>query len=185
MKKLLSMAMVMTLALSIVSCSSTPAEETPADTATETPAEETPAEDAAATEDETSAEEETVTEEEPALADEPSGAFADGTYKAEGELDSETGYTSYVEVTVVGGEITEVVYDGVKEDGTVKSEASESGEYGMVAYGNASSEWHEQALLLEEAAVAGQGAVDTVSGVTIAVDEFTTLLNAALEGAKN
>ncbi|MFV0441701.1 MAG: hypothetical protein ACK5LV_10500 [Lachnospirales bacterium] len=168
MKKLLTMALVATLTFTTVSCSSSEPE------VTETPVEE-PAEEVA----------EEVTEE-PAeeVTEEATEGLVDGTYKAE-QPEFVDEYKDFVEITVEGGVVTNIDYDSAKEDGTLKSELSESGEYGMVAYGNASSEWHEQVALLEEAALASQAPVDTVSGVTIDFSGFNELYADAIAQASN
>ncbi len=179
MKKLLSMAMVMALAFSIVSCGSK--EEAPA---TETPAATETTETAPAATETTETAPATETTETTEATD--AAAYADGTFKAEdADFDPNNGFKSFVEVTIEGGQITAVNYDGINADGALKSEVSESGEYGMVEKGGAIAEWHEQAALVEEAAVASQGVVDTVSGVTIDLTGFTTLFNDALSQAKN
>ncbi len=173
MKKFLSMAVVATLALSIVSCTTEePAVEEPAvqEPAVEEPAVEEPTET-----------EETAETEEPA---EVELVLMDGVYTAEqSEFDAETGYKEMVEITVVDGAIASVMYDGVKEDGTSKTEMSENGEYKMVEYGGAIAEWHEQADLLEMSLIENQGLVDTVAGVTIDATDFVALTMEALSTA--
>ncbi len=168
MKKFLSMAVVATLALSIVSCGEKA--EVPADDTTTELSEEN-------TEDGT---EENTDE----SSEDVELALVDGVYTAEeAEFNAETGYKGFVEITVANGVIESVIFDGVKEDGALKSEVSEAGEYKMVEYGGATSEWHEQADLLEASVVENQGLVDTVAGVTIDTADFAALVNEALSTA--
>lgn len=108
-------------------------------------------------------------------------AFSDGTYTSKGEPDA-NGFTEEVKLTVKGGKITEVIWDGITEDGTKKSVMSENGEYVMTEDGPT---WKEQAEALADALIANQsltflapnaeGKTDAVSGVSIAVSGFINL----------
>ncbi|MBC8080386.1 MAG: FMN-binding protein [Gorillibacterium sp.] len=123
------------------------------------------------------------------------GAYKDGTYYAEGKaFDAKTGWKENATVTVVNGKIFAVQWNSTNKDGgTDKVTRSKSGEYGMKASG-ASSEWHEQAALAEQAlleqqdpaaiAVKEDGKTDAISGVSIHVGEFFTLVLEALGQAK-
>ncbi len=175
MKKFLSMAVVATLALSIVSCTGDDAEEQNQNNETAVDNEIT---------EETEDASETEETEESSETEEVELTLMDGVYTAEqADFDAETGYKEMVEITVVDGAIESVMYDGISEEGASKAELSENGDYKMVEYGGAIAEWHEQADLLEMSVVENQGVVDAVSGVTIDTADFSMLVNEALSRA--
>lgn len=117
-------------------------------------------------------------------------ALADGNYFAKGEADDK-GWMYMIQLDVNGGKIESVDFDAanINTAGKTKKELSESGEYGMKA-GGASSEWHEQAALLEQALVGQsdtssitlneEGNTDAVSGVSIKANNFVELADKAL-----
>ena len=116
------------------------------------------------------------------------GTLADGIYFASDDaFDAESGWKSVVTIEVAGGKITTVDWNGANvAAGKDKKTTSADGEYGMVEFGKASSEWHEQAALAEAYLVENQslanlttdaeGKTDAVAGVTIAVSDFTALV---------
>ncbi len=120
------------------------------------------------------------------------GTLADGIYFASDDaFDAESGWKSVLTIEVAGGKITTVDWNGASiTAGKDKKTTSKDGEYGMVAYGKASSEWHEQAALAEGYLVENQtlatlntdaeGKTDTIAGVTIAVSDFSALVDQAL-----
>lgn len=122
------------------------------------------------------------------------GKYADGTYYGTVEADAETGWQSFVLLTVEGGKITKADWDAfnVKNAGDLKKKFSEDGKYGMKA-GGASSEWHEQAaqaeaFLIEKQdptaiTVDAEGKTDAISGVSVHVSDFVTAAQAALAAA--
>lgn len=124
------------------------------------------------------------------------GAYKDGSYYAEAdEFAEKSGWKETVNITVMNGNIVAASWNGLHKDGgTDKVERSVSGEYGMVANGNAAAEWHEQArsaeqFLLEKQDLAALtydegGYTDAVSGVSIHVNGFVELAAKALEDAK-
>lgn len=129
--------------------------------------------------------------------EEPVGEYKDGTYRAEmDEFDPQNGWKDSVEITVVGGKITEANWNGTHKDGGEdKKTASKNGNYPMVEQGGAKAPWHEQAALAEAYLIQSQdpttmeysdedGHSDAVSGATITVKEFFTLAAEALETAK-
>jgi major membrane immunogen (membrane-anchored lipoprotein) len=123
--------------------------------------------------------------------------YKDGTYFARDEVGD--AWTSFVIVTVEKGKIVDAYWGGTnfvpKGD---KKVLSENGTYGMVAYGNAAAEWHEQALAAEAWLVKNQdpkkfeslysddegrtNALTTDSGasVSIHVNDFFMLVEKAL-----
>jgi major membrane immunogen (membrane-anchored lipoprotein) len=123
--------------------------------------------------------------------------YKDGVYYAAGEVSND--WRPYVVVTVEKGKIVDAFWSATN---TVpqgdKVAISENGGYGMVAYGAAKSEWHEQAKAAEDWLVKNQDpakfeslysdaeghttALTTDSGasVSIHVSEFFTLAAQAL-----
>ena len=114
------------------------------------------------------------------------GPYKDGTYRAE-ESAFDHGYKYFVDVTVTSGYIVSVNWDAVAEDGSKnKEQKSLDGEYNMVAYGGAMAPWWEQARAVEMNVIKKQSVrqPDAVSGASIGLDPFYTLLNKALARAK-
>ncbi len=118
------------------------------------------------------------------------GKYQDGVYFAQGEADPESGWQSYVTLTVAGGKITEAKWNATSEKvGVDKVTYSEEGKYGMKA-GGAQSEWHEQAQKVEQyliekqdpkdIALNDEGKTDAISGVSVHVSEFFNLADQAL-----
>ncbi|WP_195573773.1 FMN-binding protein [Paenibacillus sp. 1001270B_150601_E10] len=118
------------------------------------------------------------------------GQYADGNYFAKGTPD-DNGWMYMVQLDVKDGKITAVNWDAAntKTAGDTKKQQSISGEYGMKK-GGASSEWHEQAKLMEDTLIEKQdpkkievtdeGKTDAVSGVSIHVGDFVKLAEQAL-----
>lgn len=123
------------------------------------------------------------------------GPYKDGAYHAEQkDFDPKSGFKYTTDLTVVNGNIVAANWDAVHKDGgDTKKKLSIDGKYGMKAKG-ASSEWHEQAAKVEAELLAKQdvkaiavkedGKTDAISGVSITVSEFTTLVEEALSSAK-
>ncbi len=131
------------------------------------------------------------------------GPVAKGSYKKDGwyyaeqaAFDAKTGWKDSVLVTVVNGRVVSVVWNGASNDAKKKSKIVEStaGNYGMVKFGKAKAEWHEQAAKFEAALVAAQdpakiavksdGKTDAVSGVSMTVSGIVQLALDALKSAK-
>lgn len=101
--------------------------------------------------------------------------------------------TTIAEVTFENGTPVSVNIDVKNADGSMKSEASESGAYDMK---NDGKKWHEQIDLLEEAIAENNfdlskinitdedGHTDAVSGVSIKVKSFVDAVQEALDQAK-
>ena len=120
------------------------------------------------------------------------GLYKDGAYHAEDSEFSENGWKEIVDVTVISGYIASVSWNPINKDDAFKRALSEDGTYGMVAKGNAQSEWHEQAALFEQDLLANQdireytasddeGRVDTIAGVSIHVMQIIELLEGVME----
>lgn len=120
------------------------------------------------------------------------GPWQDGTYTAEAD-EFDHGWKPFVQITVMGGYITDVHFDAFGEDGDkTKYVTSVQGEYGMVENGNAQWPFYEQAdtaaaYLVETqdpARGVRQANADGVSGVSITVNYFYSLAQDALSGAR-
>lgn len=120
------------------------------------------------------------------------GPWQDGTYTAQGDA-FDHGWKNMVQITVMGGYITDAHFDALAEEGDkTKYVASVQGEYGMVANSDAEDYWYVQvdraaARLVEmqdPAAVLDAGGVDAVSGVSITANPFYELAQEALSGAR-
>jgi major membrane immunogen (membrane-anchored lipoprotein) len=118
--------------------------------------------------------------------------LADGIYFAMEDDYGNSGWKYTVTIEIKDGKITSVDWNAAhKQGGKDKKTSSIDGEYGMVAYGNAISEWHEQALAVEQFVLEKQsidaivllenGKTDAISGATITVSVFVELANAAFE----
>ena len=120
--------------------------------------------------------------------------YEDGIYFASEEEFSGNGWKYHVVITVTDGKIVEAVWNGTNRVPTQdKKTLSMDGNYGMVAFGDAQSEWHEQAeaaekyLLEMQSPVPGEGFyidedghTDAIAGVSIHVVEFFDLAQKAL-----
>lgn len=121
------------------------------------------------------------------------GNYTDGYYHAEqADFDEKTGWKYLVDVSVVNGYIEAVSWNGVHKDGgDDKITQSTNGTYGMVEKGGAQSEWHVQSEIVENYLIETQDPVgitylednyhtDAISGATIGVSPFFTLVKEAL-----
>ena len=121
------------------------------------------------------------------------GGMADGIYFAtDAGFDPEAGWKSVMTIEVKDGKIVTVDWNGASVNaGKDKKTYSKDGEYNMVAYGKAQSEWHEQAALVEAFLIENQslealnltdadGHTDSVAGVSIKVGDFQALVEQAL-----
>lgn len=114
------------------------------------------------------------------------GPYKDGAYHAE-QAAFDHGYKYIVDVTVTSGYIVSASWDALAENGGKnKAQASMDGEYGMVEKAGAIAPWFEQANAVEAKVIMSQDVnqPDAISGATIGLDPFYTLLNEALAGAK-
>lgn len=138
----------------------------------------------------------------------PAGEFGETVVvTAEGEL-SENGWVELAEFIVVNGTIVAIDFDAlygfdyvaegddanannfsVADDGSATAQSKDQlmDAYGMVAYGGSELEWYEQAALLEAYVLENQsvfgvtedGYADGVAGVSVHVNGFEALFNAA------
>ena len=116
----------------------------------------------------------------------------DGLYFAqETEFAKESGWKDQVVVTVKGGKIADVYWNGVSNTGVAdKRVAVATGGYDMVKHGQAKAAWDVQAKAVENAIVKAQGTskfalkadgtTDAISGASIHVAGLFELVNKAL-----
>lgn len=118
--------------------------------------------------------------------------YKDGEYKASANTYDDQGYKSTVKVTVKDGVLYSVNCDAESKDEGTKKAHSESGQYDMKVAG-AKHDWHEEIALFEKYVVENgvdsikidnAGKTDTITGCTIAVSEYVTLIREALDKAK-
>jgi major membrane immunogen (membrane-anchored lipoprotein) len=122
----------------------------------------------------------------------PTGAFADGHYHAVEAEFAGNGWKYMVDLTVVNGRIVAANWNGANiSSGTDKKTRSKDGEYNMVQFGGAQSEWDVQAAAAEALLLETQdptaitykddaGHTDDIAGVSIHVVEFFSLAEEAL-----
>jgi major membrane immunogen (membrane-anchored lipoprotein) len=119
----------------------------------------------------------------------------DGTYFAmEKDFAKDSGWKDEVVVAVKSGKIVSVTWNGVSNTGVAdKLSVIPLGGYPMVKYGKAKAEWDVQAKAVQDYLVKTQdlgfskfdaeGRTDAISGASIHVKGFFTLVNAALASA--
>ena len=120
----------------------------------------------------------------------------DGLYFAqEAAYAKDSGWKDQVIVGVKGGKIVSVDWNGVSNTGVAdKLTAVAAGGYPMVKFGKAKAEWDVQAKAVEDYLLKTQdtgfnkysnaeGRTDAISGASIHVKPFFTLVNAALASA--
>ncbi|MDH8679610.1 hypothetical protein QE109_15730 [Fusibacter bizertensis] len=142
---------------------------------------------------ETTAAETTAAETTAAETTAAGGSLADGIYFAtQPTFDAESGWKTVVTIEVKDGKIVNADWNGASVTaGKDKKTTSMDGEYNMVAYGKAQSEWDVQAALAEAYLVENQsfdglnysdaeGHTDSITGVSIHVSDFVDLTNEAL-----
>ncbi len=121
---------------------------------------------------------------EEAESTQPAAGLKDGVYKAQTEADDKGNY-SFITVTIAGGKITEVTWDDMY-NGELKSELSLTGKYDMKPV------WATQAASLGKYVVDNQGTAglvneqgktDAVSGVSIYIGGFASLVDQAIAQA--
>lgn len=153
MKKFLALGVVVLVAASLFAGCSKPA-EAPTPAPTETPA---PVETA---------------------------KWADGIYFAQDDAFADSGWKDMVTIEVKDGKIVSAVWNGAnKAAGDDKITTSAAGNYGMVAFGGAKAEWHEQAALAQAVLIEKQdpaGLADAIAGVSINVSGLQALADKAL-----
>lgn len=127
----------------------------------------------------------------PAASDEPE-SYVDGIYFAMDEEFGSSGWKYAVTVTVQGGKIADVDWNGLNVNaGVSKKVYDKAGKYNMVKFGGAQAEWYEQAERAEAYLIETQdpsaityiddaGHTDDIAGVSIHVVEMFDLVEKAL-----
>jgi len=114
-----------------------------------------------------------------------SAAKKDGTYRAEFSAADDHGWTEYVEITVAGDKITNVVYDSLN-DGKKKSEDKDYEKTMKNVSGGKTwpADFYSKltAQLLEKQNI---DEVDTVAGATTSSDDFKTLVKSLSKNMQN
>ncbi len=115
--------------------------------------------------------------------------WADGTYETEEADFDEQGYKDKVTLTIQDGRMTEVIWDAYNEAGELKSVLSADGIYEMPG----DLTWQEQAMAITDFLIQNQsaeaitlnteGKTDAVTGVSISVKDFVTLVKECLQKA--
>jgi major membrane immunogen (membrane-anchored lipoprotein) len=119
----------------------------------------------------------------------------DGVYFAqESAFAQDSGWKDQAVVTVKGGKIVSVVWNGTSNTGLPdKAKATAQGDYPMVKFGKAKAEWNVQSKAVQDYIVKTQdvgfnkfdaeGRTDAISGATLHVKGFFALVNEALASA--
>ncbi|QOS97316.1 FMN-binding protein [Brevibacterium sp. JNUCC-42] len=116
--------------------------------------------------------------------------MSDGVYYAQ-QKNADADWNYAVVLDVKDGKITNVNWTGISKDaGPDKKTLSKDGKYGMKEQAKAQAEWHEQAEKVEKFLIEKQdpaaitidndGKTDAVSGVSIKVNDFASLVTEAL-----
>ncbi|WP_434642637.1 FMN-binding protein [Thermoanaerobacterium thermosaccharolyticum] len=113
-----------------------------------------------------------------------SGAYKDGTYKAEQAAFDDHGYKGQIEITVKDGKITNVLYNEVDKDGKFKRD-DENYASKMKAKTNTTPKEADEKLQQELIDSQDTSKVDTVAGATETSKTFKELADQALKDAKN
>ncbi len=109
--------------------------------------------------------------------------LVDGTYRVEFEEFDGLGWKDYVEVTVLDGDLTEVIFDSLNEEGELKSEdAGYKAQMDAMNVGTYPAKYNQDLInqFLEGKSVDN---IDVVAGATIATDSFKALMTEAMLNA--
>lgn len=111
-----------------------------------------------------------------------STTLTDGTYRAEFKDFDSNGWKDYVEVSVVDGELNEVVFDSVNEKSELKSEDESYRTEMERMVGTYPAKYNKDLInqFIESGKVT---AVDIVAGATESTGNFKTLIIEAMENA--
>ena len=110
-------------------------------------------------------------------------ALTDGTYRAEFKDFDRFGWKDFVEVTVADGELSEVVYDSVNEDGTKLKSEDESYKAEMESIVGTYPAKYNKDLINQFIESGKVTSVDIVAGATESTGKFKTLIVAAMQNA--
>lgn len=112
-----------------------------------------------------------------------SGTYKDGTYKAEQSAFDSHGWKGQIEITVKDGKITNVVYNEVNKEGTLKRNDQQYAEK-MKAKSNITPKEADEKLQQDLIDKQDPAKVDTVTGATETSKTFKELATEALKKAK-
>lgn len=112
-------------------------------------------------------------------------SFVDGTYRAEFRDFDAYGWKDYVEVTIVEGQLNEVVFDSANEDGTKLKSQDESYKAEMEQIVGTYPAKYNKDLINQFIESGKVTSVDIVAGATESTGNFKTLIVAAMESALN
>ncbi|MDC7238284.1 MAG: hypothetical protein PQJ45_10985 [Sphaerochaetaceae bacterium] len=119
------------------------------------------------------------------------GPYTDGGYYASYD-EFANGWKEYVSLFVQNGNIVDVYWSALNEDGEDKKDYDMAGNYKLVELGGAQAEWYEQAALAEQHLLETQdvtaitykddhGHTDDIAGVSVHVNGLYELAAKALE----
>ena len=112
-------------------------------------------------------------------------ALVDGTYRAEFKDFDRFGWKDFVEVTVADGELSEVVYDSVNEDGTKLKSEDQSYKAEMESIVGTYPAKYNKDLINQFIESGKVTSVDIVAGATESTGKFKTLIMAAMKNANS
>ncbi len=112
-------------------------------------------------------------------------SLVDGTYRAEFRDFDAYGWKDYVEVTITEGQLNEVVYDSINEDGSKLKSQDESYRAEMEAIVGTYPAKYNKDLINQFIESGKVTSVDIVAGATESTGNFKTLIIAAMESAVN
>ena len=112
------------------------------------------------------------------------GGYKDGTYKATYDDFDEHGWKAYVDISITDGEISDVDFDYVNEEGDLKSKDEE---YNTLMKEKSGSSPEEFSPALEQQLIEKLNVkeIDNITGATHSVENFKKLADAALKNAKS
>jgi major membrane immunogen (membrane-anchored lipoprotein) len=119
------------------------------------------------------------------------GPYNDGGYYAITDAFN-NGWKEYVSLLVKNGNIVNVYWSALNEEGEDKKAVDMAGNYNMVKFGGAQADWYEQAALAEQHLINTQdisaisytddeGHTDDIAGVSVHVSSFYELVATALD----
>lgn len=107
-----------------------------------------------------------------------SGTYQNGVYRAEFEGYDSYGYRDFIEVTVQDGTVTAIVYNGVNEEGTLKTEDEKYATDMQAAVHDTYPQKYTSDLINQMLEKQDIEKVDILAGATYSSQSFKTLFNA-------
>lgn len=106
-----------------------------------------------------------------------STSYKDGVYRAEFQNYDSRGYKDFMEITVENAAVTEIVFNAVTEDGTLKTD-DEKYQKDMETVQGTYPARYSQDLVNQYLETHNISDVDTIAGATYSSDSFTALFKA-------